>query len=127
MHDIITIEECITRLDAIRHEIVPDSRDHFALSSGIAALYEIENGVPAVNRWIPVEDDLPEIGYSVLVTRQTESNTRYIRIASRQHDCWMDNTDKYGKPNPHQVIAWMPMPDAYKPPEKECDDDAEEE
>lgn len=75
--------------------------------------------LPAVNRWIPVEDALPEIGYSVLVTRQTESNTRYIRIASRQDDCWMDNTDKYGEPNPHQVIAWIPMPDAYKPPEKE--------
>lgn len=42
---------------------------------------------PAVSRWISVEDDLPEIGYSVLVTRQTESNTRYIRIASRQDDC----------------------------------------
>lgn len=25
-----------------------------------------------VARWIPVEDDLPEIGYNVLVTRQTE-------------------------------------------------------
>lgn len=72
----------------------------------------------AVNRWIPVEDALPEIGYSVLVTRQTENNTRYVRIASRQDDCWMDNTDKYGKPNPHPVIAWQPMPDAYEPPEK---------
>lgn len=75
--------------------------------------------LPAAFRWISVEDALPEIGYSVLVTRQTESNTRYIRIASRQDDCWMDNTDKYGKPNPHQVIAWMPMPGAYEPPEKE--------
>lgn len=73
----------------------------------------------SVNRWIPVEDALPEIGYSVLVIRQTESNTRYVRIASRQDDCWMDNTDKYGKPNPHPVIAWMTMPDAYEPPEKE--------
>lgn len=75
--------------------------------------------IPAVNRWISVEDALPEIGYSVLVTRQTESNTRYIRIASRQDDCWMDNTDRYLEPNPHQVIAWIPMPDAYEPPEKE--------
>ena len=118
MADIITIEECITRLDAIRHEIVPDSRDHFALSAGIAALYEMENGAPAVNRWISVEDSLPEIGYRVLVTRQTESNSRYIRTASRQDDCWMDDTDKYGKPNPHQVIAWMPMPDAYELPKE---------
>lgn len=118
MADTITIEECITRLDAIRHEIVSNSRDHFALSAGIAALYEMEKDTPAVNRWISVEDALPEIGYNVLVTRQTESNTRYIKIASRQDDCWMDNTDKYGKPNPHQVIAWMPMPDAYEPPKE---------
>jgi hypothetical protein len=81
--------------------------------------YDYIMDAPAVNRWIPVEDALPEIGYSVLVTRQTESNTRYVRIASRQDDCWMDNTDKYGKPNPHQVIAWMPMPDAYEQTEKE--------
>lgn len=59
MDDTITIEECITRLDTIRHDIVPDSRDHFALSAGIAALYEMENDNP-VNRWVPVEDALPE-------------------------------------------------------------------
>ncbi len=86
--------------------------------NAVMTLHKIED-IPAVNRWIPVEDALPEIGYSVLVTRQTESNTRYIRIASRQDDCWMDNTDKYGKPNTHPVIAWMPMPNAYKPQEKE--------
>ena len=74
------------------------------------------------DRWILVEDALPEIGYSVLVTRQTESNTRYIRTASRQDDCWMDDTDKYGSPNPHQVITWMPMPDAYEPPKERCHD-----
>ena len=78
--------------------------------------FGIIDSVPSVDRWISVEDALPEIGYSVLVTRQTENNTRYVRIASRQDDCWMDNTDKYGKPNPHPVIAWMPMPDAYEPP-----------
>lgn len=38
MDDKITIEECISRLDVIRHEIVPNSRDHFALSAGISAL-----------------------------------------------------------------------------------------
>lgn len=66
--------------------------------------------LPAVNRWISVEDSLPEMGYNVLVVRQTESNARYIRVASRQDDCWMDSTDEYGKPNRHQVILWMPLP-----------------
>ena len=43
MFEEITIEECISRLDAIRHELVSDRRDHFALSAGIAALYELES------------------------------------------------------------------------------------
>ena len=94
-----------------------DSHERVAYASAEHCKLVIKAAL-AVNRWIPVEDALPEIGYNVLVTRQTESNTRYIKIASRQDDCWMDNTDKYGKPNPHQVIAWMPMPDAYEPPKE---------
>ena len=88
-------------------------------NGGMCRDIDVMKKVPAVNHWIPVENALPEIGYNVLVTRQTESNARYTRIASRQDDCWMDSTDEYGKPNPHPVIAWMPMPDAYEPPEKE--------
>lgn len=81
---------------------------------GIAAALRVVKNAPSVNMWIPIENSLPEIGYNVLVTRQTESNARYIRIASRQDGCWMDSTDEYGKPNPHPVIAWMPMPNAYE-------------
>ena len=92
-----------------------DSHDRVAYASAEHCILVIK-ATQSVNRWIPVEDALPEIGYSVLVTRQTENNTRYVRIASRQDDCWMDSTDEYGKPNPHPVIAWMQMPDAYEPP-----------
>lgn len=66
MADTITIEECITRLDAIRHEIVSNSRDHFALSAGIAALYELESSHTA-NRWIPCSERLPEKDTDVIV------------------------------------------------------------
>ena len=92
-----------------------DSHEKVAYASAEHCMLVIK-ATPSVNRWISVENALPEIGYSVLVTRQTENNTRYVRIASRQDDCWMDNADTYGKPNPHPVIAWMPMPDAYEPP-----------
>lgn len=37
MIDIITIDECMQRLDTIHYEIVPDDRKHFAPSSGIVA------------------------------------------------------------------------------------------
>ena len=42
------------------------SRDHFALSAGIAALYELESS-HTVNRWISVEDALPEKDTDVIV------------------------------------------------------------
>lgn len=57
---------------------------------------------------------LPEEGFTVLVTRITDSNARYLRLATYQGDCWMDNSDEYGKPNPHPVIAWMPVRDVYR-------------
>lgn len=114
MADLIDRDLTIHELEAFKESCIANLQ-----RMSFDDITDVVNGIRAVNRWISVEDALPEIGYSVLVTRQTESNTRYVRIASRQDDCWMDNTDKYGKPNPHQVIAWMPMPDAYKPPEKE--------
>jgi len=109
------LKSCIT--------IPADSEWDSGYNTAMAEAKQYIQNAPAVNRWISVEDALPEIGYNVLVTRQTESNARYIRIASRQDDCWIDSTDEYGKPNPHPVIAWMPMPDAYKPPEKEDDNE----
>ena len=116
--DVIDRDLTIHELEAFRESCIAN-----LLRMSFDDITDVVNGIPAVNRWIPVEDALPEIGYSVLVTRQTESNSRYIRTASRQDDCWMDDTDKYGKPNPHHVIAWMPMPDAYEPPESEVQHD----
>ena len=66
------------------------------------------------NRWIPCNERMPEIGYNVLVTRITDNGHKYVRIATRQDDCWMDNSDEYMRPNPHAVLAWMPIPEEYK-------------
>lgn len=40
--DVITIKECIERLEDIRRELVPNSRDFFAICAGIAALRRME-------------------------------------------------------------------------------------
>lgn len=122
MADLIERDAVLSEIIAFRKDNAERSGDNDMMRGkdiGCEFAMDVIARANTVNRWISVEDALPEIGYSVLVTRQTESNTRYIRIASRQDDCWMDNIDKYGKPNPHQVVAWMPMPDAYEPPEKE--------
>ena len=63
--------------------------------------------------WVSVKESLPLLGVNVLVTRRMNNGVRYVRIASYQGDCWMDNTDEYMKPNPHPVIAWKSMPMAY--------------
>lgn len=74
----------------------------------------IKDEPTAINIWIPCSEKLPEIGFDVLVTRQKDKGARYRKIATYQGDCWMDNSDEYGKPNPDPVIAWTPIPDVYK-------------
>ena len=105
MADTITIEECITRLDAIRHEIVTDSRDHFALSAGIAALYEMENGAPAVNRWIPYSEKRPDL-WGEYLTYNAENGAMYVLSFSTA-----DNTFGIYDGN---VTHWMPLPEPPK-------------
>lgn len=117
MDDIITIEECITRLDAIRHEIVPDSRDHFALSAGIAALYEMEKGAQAVNQWISVEDDLPDALQNVLVC--TDINT--VTVAWINGEGWTFADTGCGHTENYvfdDVKYWMHLPEPPKGEQK---------
>lgn len=74
----------------------------------------VKDGLEQEPKWIPVTEGLPDEGYSVLVMRITDENYKYMRVATYQGDCWMDDTDIFNKPNPHKVIAWMPLPQPYK-------------
>lgn len=82
------------------------------------ALYAAQKALEQEPRWIPVTERLPDEGYRVLVTRITDENYKYMRVATYQGDCWMDDTDKFNKPNPHKVIAWMPLPEPYEEDEE---------
>ena len=72
---------------------------------------------PAVNRWIPCIERLP-LGGRVLATTNQGYVVDVIFIAKGSQ--WFRNDEYF---TTDTVIAWMPMPDAYKPPEKEYDDE----
>lgn len=97
-------------------------------------VYRAINDIPAVNRWIPCSERLPEESGCYLVTIKDGEEDSFvleawywkddILIPYKRHDEkkgwnmlneWADLTEQMRD----KVIAWMTMPDAYEPPEKE--------
>lgn len=105
--------------------------------------YEIADAIldaPAVNRWIPCSERLPDMRNRVLVVavrdrehypKDTEPSRMFIAMRIEMlSDCewyWAHATDIYGYNGiggvlvlgGWDVVAWQPMPDDYEPPEKE--------
>ena len=105
--------------------------------------YEIADSIwdaPAVNRWIPCSERLPDMRTRVFVVavrnrehypKDTEPSRMFIamriEMLSDGNWYWASATDIYGYDGiggmivlgGWEVVAWMPLPDAYKPPEKE--------
>ena len=124
MSDLISRQDTIDRINEYIEEyseIDSDGNHSEKWCAMQEAKMTIEN-MPSAQpeqRWIPCSERLPDEGYSVLVTRIIDDNCKYVRIASYQGDCWMDNTDEFNKPNPHKVIAWQPFSKPYEPQESE--------
>lgn len=81
-----------------------------------AALAEIINA-PAVNRWIPVEEALPEDGQRVLICSKSKRLFDVVFRANAQMPSF--DTKVFGKVYAwyyEDVIKWMPLPEL---PEKE--------
>ena len=86
--------------------------------------YDYIMNAPVVNNWISVEDALPEKEGNYLCT---------LYYAIPPYNLFHPEKDTYirevsvkffdGKSFIASVVAWMPMPDAYKPPEKEYYDE----
>ena len=61
---------------------------------------------PTANKWIPVEQELPEYGKAVLTITQDETyEVNHVIDEECGEWFWEDN----GK-----VIAWMPLPEPFK-------------
>lgn len=66
---------------------------------------------PAVNRWIPCSERLPEDGERVLIAHDSGA----VYIAERDGKCWKEDSGKWYS----EVSYWMPLPE---PPEGGAED-----
>lgn len=81
-----------------------------------ADIYKLIMDAPAVNRWIPVEDALPEEGVSVICYMRIGE----IVVMEYGGDGWYCGVTRY---NPIAITHWMPIPEIPEQPEKEYDDE----
>ena len=82
------------------------------------AEYCLKCGAKFAERWIPCKDELPRSSRRVLVTTAEGKVVDAIFVLNGYQ--WYRNGEYFPK---DRVIAWMPMPNAYEPPESEVQHD----
>lgn len=71
------------------------------------SLEEFINSQPPADQWIPCSERLPEERQKVLVTLETFTGVRFVRMDwIKDGNWWLWNSDN--------VTAWMPLPEPYK-------------
>ena len=107
----------MTGLEKILEEI--ETHRKFAYEHGnLNVVFAFESCANIIRKrmndgWIPVEECLPEEGEMVLVTCQKKSGQRSVNRAWHMGGFW------HGTGSMSGVIAWMPLPEPYRP-EKKC-------
>lgn len=110
------VKSCIT--------IPADSEWDSGYNTAMAEAKQYIQNAPAVNRWIPCSERLPENKCGVIFTVDRGHSFVCVgyRINSEREGLklqrWFDKLSGLNFSD-YDVKAWMPMPDAYKPPEKE--------
>jgi hypothetical protein len=73
------------------------------------------------DKWIPITERLPERNKTVFVYAEgTRRNGDLYTVGSCHNGFWFlpNSEDTFGFPfTSHKVIAWQPLPEAYKPEE----------
>jgi hypothetical protein len=108
MADLIDRDLTIHELEAFRESCIAN-----LLRMSFDDITDVVKDIPAVNRWIPCSERLPEDNAEVLVS----FCRRYVKIG------YIEPGDglRYWVIPGHSVAplnyieAWMPMPDAYEP------------
>jgi hypothetical protein len=79
--------------------------------------YTVKN-IPAVNRWIPVEDALPDKNQKVLVFYKAigEKNNIHDDVIATN---WRKGNGDFIPFEGYKITHWMPLPEIPEPPEKE--------
>lgn len=117
MDEMIKREDAINEIEKLKNKLDTQWLQDICMRNGLIYAQRCVNSLPTVNRWIPVSERLPEkasrylcsLYYAVPPYHMLHpENDTYIRDVSVQY---FD-----GKSFIASVIAWMPMPDAYEPP-----------
>ena len=117
MYDWIEREDALNEIEKLKDNLGTQWLQDICMRNGLIYAQRCVKSLPTANRWIPVEDALPEKAGNYLCTLYYAippyhllhpENDAYIREVSIQY---FD-----GKSFIASVIAWMPMPDAYEPP-----------
>ena len=98
--------------DALKEMIPTTSVDMFENCRNCSLLSEEQvneliDMTPIVNSWIPCSEQLPEEGLPVVITAQ-DADGRFVDISIRSD---VNYWSGFGRIN---VLAWMPLPEAYK-------------
>lgn len=102
---LIDLDAAIDAITRIKIKDVYDEKHAKGITVGLlSAIDELER-LPAVNRWIPVTEGLPEENARYLVTN---SQWGYFEISI---NAWIDGEWLFPEEDP---IAWMPLPEPWE-------------
>ena len=119
--------------DAVRRElnaqyaVARSTKNPDAVEQVLREVSEFVDSLPALNRWIPCSERLPEQGQKVIVQFRYSNNTgTAISTAQRTYSgSWIVDAMRYADKERITIQAWMLQPDAYEPPDIESDTEKE--